>query len=508
MRPRAVRAGAMLLPLTALYPAAFAGHFAGDAEVHLVYAAGAAQGRFFEFNPGEKAPGVTSVGYMLMLAAIHLALPEGAVPLAVKVANYAAWYATLAVVHRLARRLLGTPGHALAAAVVTGLLPGAVYNAVVGMESGLFALVVAGFLLHAVSTGWFEGAASARAEALAAALLAAAVWLRPEGTLVALIGYGVRAAGAAGRPGREWRALAASVAAVAAAGALLLGFHHSQTGWWLPGSGLARVYLGQQASVVLGPVSVNTAVIRRLALYAPLTVAALVGTGRAWRAARHAGAWRTVALVAWAFPLLYSSVLGAANLGRYLVFVMPLLVLLALFGVQAVAGSGRPVRRWRPAAAVLAAAWLGAVVIAETVVRFGLGSPGALLAAMDSPGRRREASQALLAALGDPAGRPVVIALVEVQIRRRLDDRFVVRSLDGRVDPELLRFYRDGIYDHLGYLRARRVQFLLEAPDLNRDRRAWSLARLAALGPGEAVVRDGLRITRLPAPVYRVEPAL
>ena len=107
------------------------------------------------------------------------------------------------------------------------------------------------------------------------------------------------------------------------------------------------------------------------------------------------------------------------------------------------------------------------------------------------------------------AGAPdlaAVLARQEVQVRYWLDDRFVVRSLDGRVDPVLLRFVRNGHYDHVGYIRERRVRFLYSnLPDYERDADAWSLARLNGLGLGESASHDGLRFTRVDPMLVRVD---
>ena len=51
-----------------LYPLLYSGMYAGDAEIHLVYGENASKGCFFCFNPGEPSSGVTSPGWMLIIA--------------------------------------------------------------------------------------------------------------------------------------------------------------------------------------------------------------------------------------------------------------------------------------------------------------------------------------------------------------------------------------------------------------------------------------------------------
>jgi hypothetical protein len=58
-------------------------------------------------------------------------------------------------------------------------------------------------------------------------------------------------------------------------------------------------------------------------------------------------------------------------------------------------------------------------------------------------------------------GAPVVIAAREVQLRLRLDQRFVVRSLDGIVDYRLASYIRNKHVDHLGYLSERKVDVVV-----------------------------------------------
>jgi hypothetical protein len=106
--------------------------------------------------------------------------------------------------------------------------------------------------------------------------------------------------------------------------------------------------------------------------------------------------------------------------------------------------------------------------------------------------------------LRDPAVRPVSIALQEAQLRYWLDDRFVVRSLDGRVDRALLSYVHRGNYDHLGYLRASDVRYLVGTVNYNRDRTRWALDDLQTLRDGETLRKDGLVFTRLPDDLFEV----
>ena len=506
-----------------IHPAAYLGMFAGDAEIHLVYGRAAASGHLFEFNPGEKTPGVTSPGYMLALMALFRLMPENVVPLAVKVIDVLFWYGSLGLVALLMahvtsnRRLVGL------AVLLAGLLPGSAYNATTGMESGLFAFSVLLTVVCAIRLHWFDSIpdASVVGDVAIGVLLGCACWLRPEGFVVAALFHLVR----------WWQALVeraslsvvlrrsivSCVPLVVLVGALLL-FHHSETGYWVPGSGRARILAGQLDSWQIGPILVYWKPLRLLALYAPLSFFWLLGC---WWVARnrlrssHRPALVLAALMTLSFFCLYSIVLGAAHLGRYLVFVMPFVVVIAVLAAGQVWATWPRVTSRDAAlkASVfgLFAVALAVVMAAEVVQRRALGEQTELRNAMHATADRARFSDHMESLLGHPDKRPIVLAVQEVDRRYWLDDRFVVRSLDGRTDPALLRYAAGGNIDHVSYLRDRSVDFLLETPNYNRDRTAWSLSRLESLKVGEVTHVDGLSFLRLAGDpkgwtyIYRVE---
>ena len=510
----AVAVGAKVVSAVAIaaFPWVFWGHYAGDAEIHLVYAANAAAGRFFEFNPGEVSPGVTSPGWMLGLAALFRALPDPSVPLAVKLISVAGWYAGIALVFVLARRLVGGGVWPWVAAGVAGLLPGSAYNATIGMENGLFALVVLGWVYLALRWEWFAAAGRVRwgQELRLGALLGAACWLRPEGFVLTAVALGVRVAA-------QWRriglraAVRQSVMAAAAAGALggaMLGFHGSQTGFLLPASGAARRLMAMGGAPGMGPFVLDPKLGLRLAAYLPLTafgIAGLWGVLRR-RPATDRAVWGFIAATLGTFFVLYTAVLGCFHTARYTIFLMPLLVLAATSAARRLWTNEQAGRSAKRAVSAVSLLWLGSVFSVEACVRHGLGAPDELHRAMQAPLRRAAISDTMIEHLGRPVERPIVLACQEVQIRWWLDERFVVRSLDGRTDPRLLDYVRDGRYDHLGYLRGRDVRFVTELRNYNHDPTAWSLQRLSPLQPGQSVRVGDLQFTRLGADqTFRVD---
>ena len=117
---------------------------------------------------------------------------------------------------------------------------------------------------------------------------------------------------------------------------------------------------------------------------------------------------------------------------------------------------------------------------------------------MKAPEEREAFSDALFKRLGQPEEVPIIIGLQEVQARYWLGQRFLVRSLDGRVDPVLLEHATRDSVDHIGYIKERGIQFLLATPRYNRDSNQWSLHRLSGLKPNQSVFREGLTFTGLP----------
>jgi hypothetical protein len=216
----------------------------------------------------------------------------------------------------------------------------------------------------------------------------------------------------------------------------------------------------------------------------------------------YGGTLGFLATLFWAFFLLYSFVFGSGHLARYIIFTMPALVLLAAVGTKWAWDSwdhaDRPLLKHAPALtfAVLALALVG-VYSAETSIRIKLDSQSALWRAMQAPNERQAFSDELFDQMGQPEALPIIVGLVEVQARYWLDDRFVVRSLDGRIDSVLLDYADNSGIDHPGYLREREVRFILEIPSFNRDPNRWSLKRLSDLKPGEAVTQDGVTFSRM-----------
>jgi hypothetical protein len=499
-----------------LSPFTYIGNYAGDSQVHLVYGENAAQGRFFEFNPGEKSPGVTSPGYMLMIASFFKIAPDNLVPAMVKVMNLLIWYGLLITVFLIARRLMESNAWAFVVALVAGLLPGSVYNSTIGMENGIFAFLVFLWVYLAVRDGWFTTSDSSseriKYELVMGGLMGLACWIRPEGFIVAAIALSYRALMSMGSRSSVSSTIVRSAAFLVTFSILaaLLGyFHYSQTGYLVPTSGVSRILMSRIASdsFELGPIFVSIKFAVRLAQYFPLTILWLVGNWVLIKglgvSKESNGALGFLAVLSWSGFILYSTIFGAVHLSRYVIFIMPAMVLVAvhaakwLWSLDLPKSQPLPNNVLRGTLVVLAIA-LGGVFLVETDLRTRLDSQASLWKSMRAPSQRENFSDQLFQLLGQPQELPISVAMQEVQARYWLDDRFVVRSLDGRVDPALLKYVDNDRFDHVGYIRERKVRFLLDTPNYNRDKDLWSLDRLNELQPGEDLSRDGLTFSSLP----------
>jgi hypothetical protein len=471
-------------------PLAYGATFSGDGVIHLEYAERAAAGHLFEFNAGEVSSGETSPGYMFLLAACFKVFPIRMVPVVVKGVDLAAWYALAIVVWRLARRLLKDTHIADLAAFVAAVIPGSTYNATIGMENGLFALALyIAVLLHVQSNGMSR----VGGEIAQGSLWGVALWLRPEGGLAAILWYVLRLMG---RPRANLGRWGAGVLTVLCFGVLLVTIQLAWTGTLAPASGRSRLWLASLQSIPLGFFLFDPSLVTRLAMYAPLSAPAFIGTVAVLRHGTSAFApvWRYLALLFLLFAVLYSFVLGAAHVGRYVIFLMPAVCLLGGLGIERFRERGIVMNRPTKFAAAVA---LVGVFAAESVARTGLTWSGTLFDAMRAPAMRAVTTDELLKKLGSPSRLPINVAIDDVDVRYAFDDRVTVWPLDGRTDARFFDFVSHDTVDYAAYLRARHVDYLLAFPNFNRDPSAWTPSQLIGLPPNGDVIQAGLRFRRI-----------
>jgi hypothetical protein len=489
-----------------LFPLPFAGSLAGDAVIHLVFGEHAAKGGWFEFNLGDQTGGETSPGYLLIITLLYHVLPLSLVPYFLSLLSVCTWFALLCVIYRLFLKVLASEALAFSGMVLCGFLPGSAQNSVMGMENALFALMLYIFLLQLVARGFFDRLLRSRTEAGLGFVGGVLALFRPE---MVAIGGTIFAARAVFLPreigfrGRGARFLVSCSAFVLAFGAGV-GWYYLVASSFPYSAGVARSQLSANEGFDLGIFSFNPRFAVRLCYYFPFVLLAVWAARRLWLPkplvrAPHTPFLRVIVILCTVSFVLFSTVFPSVHLARYTIYFWPLLILLSLWALK-----HQKLHRFWGAAGVLLVACLYSY---EYWLRWNL-APGLPLAAVSAgPEKRQEYTDAFLSSIQQTRV-PVVVAAVEVQERYFFDERVIVRSLDGIVDRQLNDFVRsDGYFDHIGYLRSRSVDILLELASFNRNPDSWSLVSLATVPIGSSISHEGLTFTRLSHRAFRVSPS-
>ena len=508
----------VIAALVIMLPCAFLGYMAGDAVIHLVFAENSLRGDWLAFNPGERSGGETSFGYMLMVMTLWQVFGQEWTPYAMIGLCYAAWLAMLFFGWKLVNEWYPDSWWPWLWLLMTGAMPGSVFNSVLGMENVFLAPVTMGMLWGLYRLDALSRPLPAAAELALAAGLGLLTWLRPEALFLAA---GLFA----------WRLLImtrhtnwpnALLRGVVSGGIVVALFATVCVVFWrlsglMPFSGgVARLNMSASDGLVLGGLlPLHAKMATRLVAYAPLTTIFGLGMYRWASAAFVAPVHRgivglAVALVIW-FAALYSTILPTAHLARYTIFFWPLVTLVGAYGV---ADSWNA---WQARLTLLGArallftlgAALASVYGYEFALRRDMLRGQHLLSDVSRAHERRHlATGALLTELQCTGPYPVSVGFIEVQMRYFFDDRILVRTMDGIIDNEFNAFVartpRGVVYDYTGFFKKKRLDYIAEYLDLNPAADDWSPAVLSALPVGSVVDYDGIRFERLPGRITRL----
>lgn len=498
--------------LAVLHPLLYLNTFSGDAEIHLVYTKNFIDGYPLQFNPGQPSSGQTSMGFMFIVIAFIKLFGYAAGALSMKLIGLCSLYVIAIQTFRLARRLGLPAAWALLAGITTLLMPGSVYNGMLGSENAFFGALCLSWALLAVDRGWLSAARppQLKDDVLLAALMGTMFWIRPETIPFGGIAWMVRFAGEIAARHRFdirllGRAIVFGIVAVALATGYVLLFQH-----WagqLPfGAGYARLFEARNVdSIWLLGLAINVKVLERLAAYASVVAPALFALFfLARRIENRDRRWLLVFLGSEFFIFMALYVVNgitALHFARYSIPIWPMGILAAVYGLQQLSSTDS---LGGLAAPVAVLTFLG-MASYETGLRASF-PRDTLVSAMTLPNVPRQ-SERYLNRYGHPKMRPVVVAAQEVQVRMQLDERFVVRSLDGILDAVYLNYLCHGYNDHDGYFIDQKVDFL-ETPfaNYNHDRSRWSLQRLDALPVGQSIERPGIRYTKIASDAVQVTP--
>ena len=495
------------------YPFIYFGHYAGDAIIHLVFGENASKGHLFEFNFGEKSSGESSVGFMLYIALLFRILPAEMVPIAVKLINYFSWLLFLYLFYRILK-IKKFNKYIIAAALFSlGMLPGSVYNSMNGMENVLFGLVTLSWFYFALKYSYFslDSALSKKhilQEIIFSFVLGAATWLRPEALPFFLVALGSRfLASLVYKQPIISMSIRSSISIIAFVPpvALLSLFIHWQTGMWIQSSVLARTMLGKIVSYHIGPFLFDPKMLIRLMAYFPITFFWILGVisffKRDWQ--KKIDEFFAITLFI-SVIFLFTFVSGVFQLGRYMIFTTPFWMLIAARGAEYIIPTKKPLSRAYVLGIFALLFMLISVYGIETKERFFLGSRDDFLTTINAPNNRQKQSDKLYITLGRPE-LPIVLAGGEVDQRYRLDNRVVIRCLDGRIDAALLKYFHKSSIDYVGYLRERDVGYFMidySIPSFNNTLPEISLKKLKL---GEYIDTAGIHVTYIGENYYRVE---
>jgi hypothetical protein len=112
----------------------------------------------------------------------------------------------------------------------------------------------------------------------------------------------------------------------------------------------------------------------------------------------------------------------------------------------------------------------------------------------------KKKSDYFVALLSKDVSFPIVIATTEVQLRGRLDDRFLVWSLDGITDAALSKFAIEKQINHFSYINFREIKYLEDLPNYNIEQSKLSLKNFAFDALGKSQCLSGITLTKLASP--------
>jgi hypothetical protein len=407
--------------------------FGGDPEIHIIFAKNFLSGHVLEFNPGFKSGGETSPVYMLMVAGL-LAFMGVYVPYGMKALSFISFALLIYLLYRAANQS-GNIRRLLFILLVAGL-PFLQLQAYLGMENILFALIVLWVVtLHV------------RGELNLGLLLCGLplmFFLRPEAVFV--YAWIITLCLFQGR-----RRVLVGTAVSLVTTFLLYKLLNSYTGVDTHSAGMIRRFLSGLTAIKLDLgkyyIYISTVAAVRMLYVAPIFVLIILYR----RALSLEDRITLFVLVVLPAVLHVFNILPNFHFARY--FLFEFVVLFHVFVLRVL-----PLVPMRTLILVL---WLPFMTmsVVEHYSRLMKFSNAAQTVVALKEESIRKYSDLLVARLGEHET-PIVIASQEVQIRARLDDRFLVWSLDGVTDNKLANSLGNDYVDHFSYIKDRDIRYI------------------------------------------------
>lgn len=494
----------VVIALTALLSTLpWLGYMAGDTVIHLIFAENAASGNWFTFNKLIPSGGESSPLYLIFVTALYKLSGAELIPYILIGCNVTAWLGVALLTRSTALALNIKPLYSTLCALAVAAMPGSVRNAVLGMENVYLALGLLIFLNISIKLNWLTTPQKPRTEFLLGLLLAAMACLRTEATIVIAIL-------ALYRHFIIWKTHKYSIskhlkAAISPATAALLfliqlGWYYHTTNGQLPfAGGLARqVLAAQEAWFHLGPVAFNGKILTRLAAYFPLTLLALSGAIYSINQHPKKEWFRVFTLISAIMIPFFATLLPSGHLGRYTIFLWPLLALLAAYGWQNMVAD-KKIAKYAPQTGIALCIMLLGIYLSENILRYRTLAAGHPLKEIaQAPSNRPLFTNQKIAEWNLKNKKQINVAINEVQLRYFMDDRIKIISLDGIVNSDLRKYVHNGYYDHLNYLKDEHADIIAEFPNFNADKKQWALDQLQNLQPGSYLNKENIMLSKLP----------
>jgi hypothetical protein len=422
--------------------------FGGDPEIHLVFAQNLLRGHALQFNPGIYSSGETSPLYMLLLSGVLYLVGLPTTAIFMKLLGVGSAIGLLVCVREEAERALTDPRAAMLLASAIAAAPFFFFQAQLGMENMPFAWIAALLVRR------LQRPMSLAGSVVVSGLAHASFFIRPEAVFIIAAVYGSILLERRHRP----RVLAASCCFSLLLAGVVWSLQQA-TGVSLQGAGEMRVLAARLESFAIPgtPFRLNRSPWIFVAYAWPLLAAISVRRRQLERADYVVlGCFIAAPLLAHLF-----NVFPNTHFTRYTLYCwFPLL----LVAGRAMRGD-RSLTRVFVALFVLNTLCIGCVELGARIYgnRFANTRLSSTLTT-GTPAEVERISDRLCAQI-DCSKSPVRVALFEVQLRLRLDERFEVRSLDGVVDIGLQRFVApSGELDLVRYLEAEHVDLILDFP--------------------------------------------
>ena len=176
----------LLIPLGFYNFIAYSGNWGGDPEIHIVFARNFLAGSFLEFNPGEITSGETSPIYMLIVAFFALLLEPGLVPFAMKSLSISALFLGIWLIVQQAK----DKWDKMIFASTIMAIPSISFQAWLGMENLLFSVLFVWVFFSIIYTGLILSSKTGIQKHYKYCFIATVLFfLRPEAIFLLLAGF-------------------------------------------------------------------------------------------------------------------------------------------------------------------------------------------------------------------------------------------------------------------------------------------------------------------------------